>query len=75
MLVSDIASITPLLTDYYEKGTKIEGDILGGLEPENVVPVLQKHLKWRAADVSISSIAIFFLTSNPSGSHNRDDRY
>ena len=59
MLVSDIASITPLLTDYCEKETEIEGDILRSLEPGDVVPFLKAHLKWRAADVSISHSRLY----------------
>ncbi len=66
MLVSDIASISPRLTDYYEKGTKVGDDILGSLEPEDVVPFLKNHLEWRAADVSICSTPVISLTSNPS---------
>ena len=68
MLVSDIASISPRLTDYYKKGTKVGDDILRSLEPEDVVPFLKKHLEWRAADVSICSTLVFSLTSNPSSS-------
>lgn len=66
MLVSDIASISPRLADYYKKETEVEGDILRSLEPGDVVPFLKKHLKWRAADVSLCSTPVFSLTSNPS---------